>query len=520
MPVTGPAPALGTTTATPDWAGVIEPNSQQAIDLGLSNGSNGRPVDGKSWAASFIGFLPSSMRAHFYYTSGSDLKAPATFTATANPVTATASVEATTSSYSAGLNVAVTGTNFRGVTNPGDAGVYVGLAESGGLPDVSSPAGIGAFAAVAYVPSLPTGSFTRTLNAPTADLDPTKSYSVYTWQAHAHSNTTQDTETPVTINWNLLTEPGTVTPTITGSNYADGVTVGIAGAGFRAATLTGDAGVYVGIAEAGGLPDVSTQAGMASFLASDWVMPAQISSGAFAKTLNVATEDLDPTKTYAVYTWQAHTHSNLSQDTVTALPIDFESLVKETTTTVNGATRVNVGAGGKLTAEVEGPGTVTVTGLGADQNITVDGGAAAITIPSTLKVGTYTAVVSYSGDGAFLGASQTTVTVRVVKVTPKITATWIKKPDVGSKAVLKVFVSGSAGAPTGTVSLKTKHDTAKNSISNVRLSTNSGSSTGRVVYSADSVKKLGAGVWQVTITYSGDNSNNKATKTIAVRAKR
>ena len=33
------------------------------------------------------------------------------------------------------------------------------------------------------------------------------SYSVYTWQAHTHSNTTQDTVTPVAIDWPTLAAP-------------------------------------------------------------------------------------------------------------------------------------------------------------------------------------------------------------------------------------------------------------------------------------------------------------------------
>ena len=32
-------------------------------------------------------------------------------------------------------------------------------------------------------------------------------YSVYTWRAHSHSSTSQDTETPVTIDWSKLTAP-------------------------------------------------------------------------------------------------------------------------------------------------------------------------------------------------------------------------------------------------------------------------------------------------------------------------
>ncbi len=48
------------------------------------------------------------------------------------------------------------------------------------------------------------GTIDVTLTADPADLDAQRDYSVYTWQAHAHSNTSQDTETEVAIDWAAL----------------------------------------------------------------------------------------------------------------------------------------------------------------------------------------------------------------------------------------------------------------------------------------------------------------------------
>jgi len=143
-------------------------------------------------------------------------RAPAPFTFSLSTVAPQTTATVTAANPTAGLSLKVDGTGFRGNSLPGDAGVYAGLAPSGGLPDVSTMAGMDSFAASAYIPgAIPTGSFSTTLTAAPAKLDKTKSYSVYTWQSHTHSNTSQDTETPVTIDWvalGLATTPTTVPP--------------------------------------------------------------------------------------------------------------------------------------------------------------------------------------------------------------------------------------------------------------------------------------------------------------------
>lgn len=201
--------SLDTLSATPDWAGVLPADSTQAASLGIAAG---KPVDGQSFNPAHLAQLTKGVRALFHASgSAADAKkAPARFTAQVAPL----SVDVTTTGASAkdGLTLAVTGANFRGVTNPGDDGIYVGLAQSGAMPDVSSMDNMELFAAVAYVPAsaMAEGTFATELNAPTTQLDATKDYSVYTWQAHTHSNTTQDTQTPVAIDWSALTSPAKV----------------------------------------------------------------------------------------------------------------------------------------------------------------------------------------------------------------------------------------------------------------------------------------------------------------------
>lgn len=200
-------------TATPDWDGVMPAGSDEALALGLPAD---RPIAGRSFAPSFLGQLASGVRAHFYATADPQPnKVPAAFTATANPIATTATI--TGASYADGLSVSVSGTGFSAVTNPGDAGVYAGIAPAGGLPDVSSQAGMASFAAAAYVVpgQIQASAFTTAMTAETAKLDPTRSYSVYTWRAHTHSTVSQDTETPLTIDWAALKQTATPTPTPT-----------------------------------------------------------------------------------------------------------------------------------------------------------------------------------------------------------------------------------------------------------------------------------------------------------------
>src|SRR5690606_6261024 len=115
----------------PDWSGVLAAGSAGATTLGIPEG---QPVDGKSFAPEFLGQLTPGVRAHFYASGATSdaTKAPSPFTiapeVTARVISATPA---------GGLRVGVQGDGFRGVTNPGDKGVYVGLAEAGGLPDVS-----------------------------------------------------------------------------------------------------------------------------------------------------------------------------------------------------------------------------------------------------------------------------------------------------------------------------------------------------------------------------------------------
>ncbi|GAA4696221.1 hypothetical protein [Nocardioides nanhaiensis] len=200
--------ADGLADVVPAWDGVLPAGSPEATALGIPED---RPVEGRSFTAEFLGQLTPGVRAHFYASGAASdaTKQPSPFGAgTVAAAAPRVSVTTVAASHRDGLTLRVDGTGFNPATNPGDAGVYVGLAEAGELPDTGSM-DTSAFAAVDWVtPARFTdGAWTSTLVAPTEKLDPATSYAVFTWQAHRHSNTTQDTQTPVTIDFTRLQPP-------------------------------------------------------------------------------------------------------------------------------------------------------------------------------------------------------------------------------------------------------------------------------------------------------------------------
>lgn len=208
---------LDLTTAAPDFTGAVAPDTYSA---GYAD----------SFPESFVDAMltedtAADFAVYFYRTgttSGNTAKIPVALTATAE-ITPVVTLSGLASSYEDGVSVTASGVNFRAVTNPGDAGVYVAIAESGGITDYSSSA-MGNFIGAQYVPTalLSAGTFTRTLVGETADFDRTKSYSVYTWQSHTHSNTTQDTETPIDIDFDTLRATPTVTLGLNATSTAYG----------------------------------------------------------------------------------------------------------------------------------------------------------------------------------------------------------------------------------------------------------------------------------------------------------
>ena len=213
-----------------------------------------------------------------------------------------------------------------------------------------------------------------------------------------------------------------VTVTTTATNPTTGLTLSVQGTGFTAMTNPGDMGVYVGLAPSGGLPDVSSQAGMDSFAAAAWVNPGQMPGGSFTVSVTGPPERLDPAKSYSVYTWQAHTHSNTTQDTETPVAINWAALVAPSSVKADLTKKPKVGKKGELTVAVSGAGgtptgsvTVALVRKGTQKAKKVSGvlanGAVVLTLPK-LKAGKWTLTTTYIGDKRHKG-SMTTTKVKV-----------------------------------------------------------------------------------------------------------
>lgn len=497
----------GSLTATPHWENVLTAGSPEALDAGITNTAH--PVDNSSFAQPLIKQLYPSVKSHFYKSNASQPnKVPAEFTAQAAAMTVSKTITAV--SPTNGLTVRVNGTGFRGVTNPGDAGVYVGIAEAGGLPDVSSPSGMGAFAAAAYVPAgqIVNGAFAATMTAPTDKLDSGETYAIYTWQAHTHSNVTQDTETALPINFGQLENAPEVEATIVEQNAVDGVEVEVSGSHFVAATNPDDAGVYVGIAPAGGLPDVSSPGGQSAFAVAAYI-PA-LPTGSFTRTLTAPIAKLDTGKAYAVYTWQAHTHSNTSQDTVTALPITWSQVQ------VSGPAAASVGTPATFTVALPAgaTGSVTVSEGGKQLGVVTATAGKATYVANALAVGQRTLTFAYAGDGGNLpGVATASISVGKVATTAKAKVT--KKPTLKKAGKVKVTIGSGVDKPSGKVTItlkkgkktKTVKGTVKNGVVVVKIK-------------KKVAKKLGKGKWKVTVAYQGDATHAPSTTTFKLKVKK
>lgn len=223
-------------------------------------------------------------------------------------------------------------------------------------------------------------------------------------------------------------------PAVTASpvTTAAGVEIAVSGENFLNSDISGGAGVYVGLAPAGGMPTASSAAeGMAKFAAATYLPTAALPEGSFAVSLSTTADKLDPRQKYAVYTWQAHAHASRHLDTETPVSIDWTKLgypvattatvtvTKKPTSRKKGTVAIAV-PGGKYAAT--GQVSVVYKGgklkgrkvklvrtltLGADGTVTVR-------LPKSAK-GKRTLTVTYLGDLVHRASATTIVKVKVKK---------------------------------------------------------------------------------------------------------
>jgi hypothetical protein len=345
---------------------------------------------------------------------------------------------------------------------------------------------------------------------------------------------------PMSVTGTLSAAPAT-TVAVTSASVAKGVVVSISGERFRAATRTPqgakDAGIYVGIAPSGALPDVSTQSASSSFLASNWIQPASLTTGSFATTLTIPAESLVAGTSYSVYTWQAHSYTNITQDTET--PFTISKADTKTSLSSSAATAVT-GTSVTLSATVSGETSGTVAFYEGTTKIgeaPVVSGVAVAATPA-LAAGTHAFTAVYSGDLFYNGSTSTSAaviasTTPVVTTPAKVTTTLTTRTSATAgygqtrtiKAIATPLAEGTVSFTEGTTVIGTA--TLVNGVATLKIgtlklgshslvATYAGSATASAAVSPTFVVKVNKLSSVTTVTAKKFTKNTKPTVTVKV----
>ena len=432
----------GDTTATltdlPKWDNVLAPGSADAAEVGLTNGVV--PLNGQSFTKDFLLSIGSGLRAHFYAsgtaespTASNVKKFPAQFTATAEYASPTVETSFVSASNADGYKIQVDGDGFRQVTNPGDAGIYAAVAPAGGAPGYSG-ADIGKYFGTKYIfangpetattSRLTDGKFSTVLTLPSASLDPNVEYSLYTWQSHTHSNTTQDTETPLDIDFDAV------------ERYISTTELGLE----TATVVIGDDVVATATVEGatGSVEFFDAEASLGSADLVDGVASLTIEG------LAVGTHSL--TAVYGGNANYAKSTSSAQEVVVTKADGDVSLSLSRTSGTYGNI--VNA------TANVAGTGAVAF--LVDDKTVAtaeIVEGVATAQLPRTIAAGTHLVVASYVGNDTTNAVDSAAVELTLAKATTaKVTVAGAKfKKNSYPVVTVKVSKLSNGFYPTGTL---------------------------------------------------------------------
>ncbi len=335
---------------------------------------------------------------------------------------------------------------------------------------------------------------------------------VSTTRAHFYQSSTsasQAKKTPAVAT--LVTTPS-VSSEVTIANRAEGLGITVKGHDFSAVTKPGDAGVYVALAPVDTVVNYSDRSTTAAMAAVDYVVPQRFQGSEFTAVLNVPTEKLEIGKKYAIFTWQAHLHSNSSQDTKTPVEIDWTKWNPTATSTTLSAKGGTLAA--TLTAKVSPAAAGKVTFKEGTKTL---GTANVVNGVATLKVSGLTggtksvsAVFAPAKADEFKASTAKTVRVAVAKAASKTTLKVTKKATRKKTGKVSVSIAGGKVKATGKVKVVVKAPGKKAVTKRVTLK------KGKAAVALTKAKKKGT--YAVTVTYAGD-AKLKAPKKKVVKFK-
>ncbi|GAA2243995.1 hypothetical protein GCM10010401_16420 [Rarobacter faecitabidus] len=468
------ANGIASFTATPKFENVLVPGSQEASDLGLAAE---HPYGGQSFRPEFLKAIAKGIRAHFLATAdpavgqaANEKKRP-TIIVGAGPVLTTGVTLA-----EGGATLDVKGTGFRAVTNQGDAGVYLGVAPAGGLPDVSSPAGMANFVTAAYIPAVPSSVVTKSISIPAGDIQPLVCYSLYSWQAHSHSNTSQDVELPVSL---VPAQPVAIT-----TQPADAV------------ATDGDSAAYE-VEVSGSCPSYQWQS---SSDGATWANVDGATTASFATPATTLGDNGTKFRVVVAGTAGNEVTSDVASLTVNPRPVSINTNPANAAVVEGETASFAVAAvGSTLTyqwqSSADGQAWTDVAGATA----------ATYTTPSTTLADSgqklRVVVSGASGQQTSTAATLTVTAKPIVKVLPTVSVT-VPAFAYGKQGKASVVVTATGATPTGTVTLTAG---AKNLGSAALVN-------GRVAITIPA-KALLPGVTEIKTAYSGDAAVEAGTAT-------
>lgn len=475
--------ATATLSDIPGWAGVIPAGSSAAItDTDL-------PFNGESFSEEFLLALPSSLRSHFYSSKASgqqtpnannQFKDPSEFTATVTVAKPTISWISTSES-NAGYVISITGDGFRQVTLPNDNGIYVSIAPSGGRPG-SASSDADKYLVTKYVTAnlpdgpatapLTNGAFSTSLTAPVNKIDPDLEYSIYTWQAHTASNTTQDTETPITINYEALER---FVPTVSLSVVDDSIDSSESTVVTASLSSDWEDGVTGTVEFFDGTTSLGTETIVAGEAA---VTLSALSVGTHAITAKFSGDAHHPARTAAAKSVEV---SKLDS----TISLGLSGATATVGTAVVATATVNAGATGSVEFfdGTTSLGTSTITSNTATKSF------------SDLTVGSHSITAKYLGDDAYAESTSAAKSLEVEKTTATVALTLTKAKEVFGKPVT---ATATVTGATGWVEFKVNGTKVKT----VKLA------AGKASYL---LPKFSAGSHKVTVFYQGNETIKSAT---------